>query len=198
MVAWSPEDSPCCRHPSTPRILGSLRRVSLQKGLWPSRTQVRAPSCIPGHSETSPHSKLCDHRSNRASWTGSLWSYNRSQEVEMRPRHLCNFPTRGESASRDWCLEPGDTTILYFGSLKDQSTQESVWAAEASELRGQGPFRHSSSTRWQIWAPDLCAPSLKQESLPAETALTTGTQERVGLPGVLTEANRITEATSSS
>jgi hypothetical protein len=34
--------------------------------------------------------------------------------------------------------------------------------------------------------------------LPAERALTTGTQERVGLPGVLIEANRITEGTSSN
>ena len=33
---------------------------------------------------------------------------------------------------------------------------------------------------------------LPEESLPAESAVTTGTQERVGLPGVLTEANRIT------
>jgi hypothetical protein len=39
---------------------------------------------------------------------------------------------------------------------------------------------------------------LKEESLPAESALTTGTQERVGLPEVLTEANRITGGTSSS
>ena len=46
--------------------------------------------------------------------------------------------------------------------------------------------------------PDICAPSLQEESLPAESALTTGTQERVGLPGVLTEANRITGGTSSS
>jgi hypothetical protein len=46
--------------------------------------------------------------------------------------------------------------------------------------------------------PDFCAPSLQEESLPAESALTTGTQERVGLPGVLTEANIITGGTSSS
>jgi hypothetical protein len=39
---------------------------------------------------------------------------------------------------------------------------------------------------------------LKEESLPAESALTTGTQVRVGLPGVLTETNRITEGPSSS
>ena len=46
--------------------------------------------------------------------------------------------------------------------------------------------------------PDICAPSVQEESLPAESALTTGTQMRVGLPGVLTEANRITGGTSSS
>ena len=34
--------------------------------------------------------------------------------------------------------------------------------------------------------------------MPAESALTTGNQERVGHPGVLTEAYRITEETSSS
>ena len=45
---------------------------------------------------------------------------------------------------------------------------------------------------------DICTPSLKEEGLPAESALTTRTQERVGLPGVLTEANKITGETSSS
>jgi hypothetical protein len=34
--------------------------------------------------------------------------------------------------------------------------------------------------------------------LPAESTLTTETQERVWFPGVLTEANRITRRTSSS
>jgi hypothetical protein len=34
---------------------------------------------------------------------------------------------------------------------------------------------------------------LKEESLPAESALTTGTQERVGLPRVLTEAKESQE-----
>jgi hypothetical protein len=34
--------------------------------------------------------------------------------------------------------------------------------------------------------------------LPADSTLTTETQERVGLPGVLTEAKRITGGTSSS
>ena len=40
--------------------------------------------------------------------------------------------------------------------------------------------------------PDICAPSLQEESLPAESALTTETQERASLPGLLIEANIIT------
>ena len=45
--------------------------------------------------------------------------------------------------------------------------------------------------------PDICAPSLQEESLPAESALTTETKERASLPGLLIEANRITGGTSS-
>ena len=46
--------------------------------------------------------------------------------------------------------------------------------------------------------PDIYAPSLQEESLPVESTLTTETQERAGLPGQLTEANRTTGGTSSS
>ena len=46
--------------------------------------------------------------------------------------------------------------------------------------------------------PDISAPSLQEKSLPAESALTTGTLERVGLPGALTEANRLAGGTSPS
>ena len=51
--------------------------------------------------------------------------------------------------------------------------------------------------RW-IRAPDFWIPVLQEESMLAESALTTGTQERVRLTGVLTEANRITGGSSSS
>ena len=44
--------------------------------------------------------------------------------------------------------------------------------------------------------PDLCVPSLQEESLPAESTLTTETQERAGLPGLLTETNRIIGGTT--
>jgi hypothetical protein len=56
----------------------------------------------------------------------------------------------------------------------------------------------TSGLRKWIRAPDCWTPALQEESLPAESALTTGTQVRVGLPGVLTEANRITGGSSSS
>jgi hypothetical protein len=109
----------------------------------------------------------------------------------------------------------------------DQSTQESTWAAEATELFGQRPFGPSSSARRQDWhpdswasslpeescaleraltpglrrwisAPDFGAPSLQEESWSAENALSTVVLVRVELPGVLTETNRITGGTSSS
>jgi hypothetical protein len=46
--------------------------------------------------------------------------------------------------------------------------------------------------------PDIWATYLQEENLPAESALTTETQERASLPGLLIEANRITRGTSSN
>jgi hypothetical protein len=68
--------------------------------------------------------------------------------------------------------------------------------------RGESAYREGSDPRTLIqrWigAPDCRTPALQEERLPAETALTNGTQVRVGLPGVLTEANRITGESSSN
>jgi hypothetical protein len=63
-----------------------------------------------------------------------------------------------------------------------------VWTAEATQILDKPYFRPSSSAR----IPDICPPSLQEESLPEESALTTGTQERASLPGQLIEANLIT------
>jgi hypothetical protein len=52
-------------------------------------------------------------------------------------------------------------------------------------------FGPSSSARRQVWTADTCALSLQEEGLPAESALTTETQERPSFPGLLMEANRI-------
>jgi hypothetical protein len=45
--------------------------------------------------------------------------------------------------------------------------------------------------------PDICALSLQDESLPAESALPTETQESAKLPGLLIEANRIKRGIST-
>jgi hypothetical protein len=46
--------------------------------------------------------------------------------------------------------------------------------------------------------PDICAPFLQEQSLHADSALTTKTQERASLPGLLIETKRIiTRGTSS-
>ena len=74
-VPRSPEDSPHHRPLSTARILGSLRPVY-----------------------TGEH---MGGRSNRASWTGSIWAFILSQETELRHRPLGTFPARGELASRE-------------------------------------------------------------------------------------------------
>jgi hypothetical protein len=50
----------------------------------------------------------------------------------------------------------------------------------------------------KIRVPDCGTPAPKEESLPAESALTTETQERVGLPRLLTEAKRITGGSNSN
>jgi hypothetical protein len=59
-------------------------------------------------------------------------------------------------------------------------------------------FRCSSSATRQVWTPEHYVPSPQEESLPTECTLTTETQERVGIPGLLTEANRIIRGTSST
>jgi len=73
-----------------------------------------------------------------------------------------------------------------------------VWTTEANSFWDRPFFELSSSARRQVQMPDICAPSLQEESLPAESALTTETQERASLPGLLVEANRITKGTSSN
>jgi hypothetical protein len=47
----------------------------------------------------------------------------------------------------------------------------------------------TTSARRQVQTPDIWAPSLQEESLPAESTLNTEIQERVSLTGLLKEAN---------
>ena len=76
---------------------------------------------------------------------------------------------------------------MQVSELTAEATQL-LGQAEATQLLGQTPFQ----------APDIRVPSPPEEGMPAESTLTTETQERDGLPGLLTEANRITRGTSCS
>ena len=69
---------------------------------------------------------------------------------------------------------------------------------EATHLLGHSLFRASIFSQEEGLNAELCAPSLQEESLPAESTLTTETQERAGLPGLLTEANKITGGINSN
>jgi hypothetical protein len=182
----STDDSPCSRHPNTPRSLRSLVSGTqhlfqrILEGLMPTGTGAKETHptnrwdyfwwlkpnwqalAKPGswdHWEHSTQNNTWAAKSNRDSWSGALRAFILQEEEELRPRPLGTFIARGELASR-----------------KDSAP---------------GPRRG-------IWAPEFWSPSLQEEGLPAQSALTTGTQERVGLSGVLTKANRITGGTSSS
>jgi hypothetical protein len=70
---------------------------------------------------------------------------------------------------------------------------QSLWTAERSsqdpprDLKTSGEW-NTTSARRQVRTPDIWAPSLQEESLPAESTLTTETQERASLPGLLIPA----------
>jgi hypothetical protein len=66
--------------------------------------------------------------------------------------------------------------------------------AEETHLLGQAMFWAFTITK----EADVCVPSMQGESLSAESSLTTESQERAGLPGLLTEANRIIGGTRSN
>ena len=165
-----PENSPCHRHPRTPRNLGSLvsgtqhllqnnQEWPVQEGTgtqkthltssWGSFRSVPGP-CHLGHKlsgQSLEDSPRCRHTST--------------------PRILGSLRRVGIQRGL-WPRDSGESIILYPRSLRDQYEQESAWSTEATELLGQGCFGPKSSDRRWVWAPDLCAPSLQQKSLPAE------------------------------
>jgi hypothetical protein len=101
------------------------------------------------------------------------------------PEHLREpswIPDLWDTSLRRW-----ECALQKVHSFWDRQKRHSFW--------GRPCFGPSSSVRRQIWMPDICAPSLQEESSPAESTLTT--QERINLPGMLTEANRIMGGTSS-
>jgi hypothetical protein len=65
------------------------------------------------------------------------------------------------------------------------------------DLKTYGEW-YTTSARRQVQIPDIWAPSLQEESLPAESILTTETKDRASLPGLLIDDNIITWGKSSN
>jgi hypothetical protein len=138
--------------------------------------------------------------SERETERDSDWILMFSFSYKISLWDLCAPSQPDESLPPGSALTPGLRWYLHFlsgVSMRLVHTGEAQ-ATEATKLLGQGPFGPSSSARRYSWTSEVCAPSLPEDSLPTESALTLGTQERAGLSGVLTETNRLTEGTSSS
>jgi hypothetical protein len=138
-------------------------------------------------------------RSNRASWTGSLQAFIISQEAELRTRSLATFPARGKTASREGfdprtqvrapsCIRVSQRPI-HTGELTGHRSNRTSWTGTLQTF--------IFSLERELQSRSLCTFPTRGD-LAAESALPTGTQERVGLSGVLREANIITGGTSSS
>ena len=97
-----------------------------------------------------------------------------------------------------------DYSGLTWGTSPFCSTRAPGYLASRLARHPHGPTQDSprdpktsgewntTSARRQVRTPDIWAPSLQEESLPAESTLTTETKDRASLPGLLIEANIIT------
>jgi hypothetical protein len=66
----------------------------------------------------------------------------------------------------------------FWGGAIFGSRQLATFLAKATQLLGKILFWAFIFSQEEVQTPDNCAPSLKEESLPTETALTTETQRR--------------------
>jgi hypothetical protein len=93
---------------------------------------------------------------------------------------------------------------LTWGTSPFRSTRAPGYLPSGVARNPQGPTQDSTrdpktshewnttSARSPVRTPDICVPSLQEESLPAENTLPTETKERATLPCLLIEANRVT------
>ena len=70
----------------------------------------------------------------------------------------------------------------FCGSAIFGSRQPATFLAKAAQLLGKILFWAFTLSQEEVQTPDNCTPSPKEESLPAETALTTETQRRELFP----------------
>jgi hypothetical protein len=114
-----------------------------------------APSSPWSWWRSTEDSTCCGHCSTPSIW--DHWLVERNFSSPKRSRGSCVSSNRVTGQRQALAhLESWDHW--------DQSIKESTWAAEATELLGQGAFRPSSSARRQCWDPDPWTPSQREES----------------------------------
>jgi hypothetical protein len=123
-----------------------------------------------------------DYRSYTASGTGRSYTASRADPVSGS-RHLGTFPARRELTPPP----PGRALTEHLGEpslvLDLSETNQCRWEFRLQKLHNfwdrqkwhsfwdRPSFGPSSSGRRQVQTPDICAPSLQEESLPAESTL---------------------------
>ena len=82
------------------------------------------------------------------------------------------------SSAPDGRPPSGQEPQSFSGGDIFDSRQLATFLAKATQLLGKILFWAFTFSQEEVQTPDNCTPSLKEESLPAETALTTETQRR--------------------
>jgi hypothetical protein len=141
------------------------------------------------------------HRSNRASWLRVPLGLHPHPGVRAETQISGHLPRQRRVGLLGGHLPQysGKMTILYPWSLIDQSMQESMWghrSNRASWTRSLRAFVFSQEV--ELSSRPLFIFPARGEIVCREYSDHRDWGERVGLPGVLSEANRITGGTSSS
>jgi hypothetical protein len=146
--------------------------------------QVSSPTAEGGQADCRSETAYGTGRSNTASGTDSV----------LASDIWAPFPARGEVAG--W--EGTDLQSRSESHLVSRVPWRPVCEGELPDCRGNTSSGTDPVSGLHLQPGGKCAPFLQEESLPAEWTLTTETQERAGLPGLVTEANRITGGTRSN
>jgi hypothetical protein len=150
------------------RVFGSKYSIS-----FPLRIRKQCRGC-PGSlwdqsAQVSSHTaegELVNWRSNIASGIGRSYTACRT-DPHLRLQTSGHLPARGEYLGGLWLLEQVREPSCDLGPAE---TSRCRWVCRLQRQHifwGRTCFRPSSSARRQVWKPDLCVPSLQEESLPA-------------------------------
>jgi hypothetical protein len=179
------------------RLCTPARRIYLKQATFLARGQVSArprrllpqvpqkPSQFQDSAAGSLHRWECGLQRLAASGRGE--SHKASGEaLFLGSRHPATFLARGQVSTQPGRALPQDPREpSWFQDSMESSLhkwecgllkQWILWQTKATQLLGKILFWAFIFGQEEVQTPDNCAPSLKEECLPAETALTTETK----------------------